>query len=624
MSNSKNILGEDLRAWFGKGNKGGVGGGGWDRYNSSGDRVGKCGDAKEGDAYSACLSKEKAAKLGKAGRAAFVKRKRAAQKKGGDAKKGGEQSKGQTPIKVKTGTSEAIVGDRIACDNCGWSWKKVDGGNDLYMCHKCGHDNTPTKVKSTSEEMTPRESEKIGMPFKGKHSRKLKENLDPDTFKDTGKAAPYGSGYSKIKELEERLNLFLEKNVPTNPSKWAYYKSQAKKKFDVYPSAYANGWAAKKYKAAGGKWRKDESTLKLESNLLSVSKPYKFLPGDMVRNIDKNCDYYKSTGEVSKVADNGNITYVVNNQGATWTPGEELSKYMTGLIKIFTHTPRPGYGMFSNECVVAKVPIDNKTILAKNRDRGYKATIKVVHELINGIEVAYLHDELTDWSEGINEYGIGVVNASLSVDFDEKEGDLAKQNLEKGKAPKVSHDGLKIRTALSKKKLSDAIKSIVYFVGNDKKDVGVKGQTIVANTKYAFIIEMTSKHLPVIDQIDAKDIVVRTNHGIEYPETGYTKGPKRDSSLSRMDIAKKNLESAKSPDDVLDIMSKQYTKDNFLNPYRRKNKYDMETTSQVMYNLNDLELHLRWDVDHSEFKGYDNRLPKGYNPKIKVFVGKTD
>ena len=56
--------------------------------------------------------------------------------------------------------------------------------------------------------------------------------------------------------LEEKLNLFLEKNVPTNPSKWAYYKGQAKKKFDVYPSAYANAWAAKKYKAAGGRWKK--------------------------------------------------------------------------------------------------------------------------------------------------------------------------------------------------------------------------------------------------------------------------------------------------------------------------------------------------------------------------------
>ena len=55
---------------------------------------------------------------------------------------------------------------------------------------------------------------------------------------------------------EQKLNIFLEKNVPTNPSKWNYYKSQAKKKFDVYPSAYANAWAAKQYKAAGGGWKK--------------------------------------------------------------------------------------------------------------------------------------------------------------------------------------------------------------------------------------------------------------------------------------------------------------------------------------------------------------------------------
>ena len=109
MIKLKELLSEDLRDWFGKGGRGGVGGGGWDRYNTSGNRIGKCGDAKEGDAYSACLSKEKARKLGKAGRAAFVKRKRSAQKKGGDAKKGGEQSKGQNPIKVKTGIKKEII-----------------------------------------------------------------------------------------------------------------------------------------------------------------------------------------------------------------------------------------------------------------------------------------------------------------------------------------------------------------------------------------------------------------------------------------------------------------------------------------------------------------------------------
>jgi len=63
----------------------------------------------------------------------------------------------------------------------------------------------------------------------------------------------------KEKGLEERVMKLTEKNTPTDPSKWSYYKSQAKEKFDVYPSAYANAWAAKKYKDAGGGWRKSES-----------------------------------------------------------------------------------------------------------------------------------------------------------------------------------------------------------------------------------------------------------------------------------------------------------------------------------------------------------------------------
>jgi len=101
---------EDLRKWFGKGKEGGAGGGGWDRYNTSGDRIGKCGDAPEGSAYSACLSKEKAKKLGKDGRASFVRRKRAAQKKAGDTKKGegekGETKTSKSPTYVKTGVQD--------------------------------------------------------------------------------------------------------------------------------------------------------------------------------------------------------------------------------------------------------------------------------------------------------------------------------------------------------------------------------------------------------------------------------------------------------------------------------------------------------------------------------------
>lgn len=47
----------------------------------------------------------------------------------------------------------------------------------------------------------------------------------------------------------------MEGNEPTNPSLWSKAKSLAKQKFDVYPSAYANGWAAKWYKSKGGGWK---------------------------------------------------------------------------------------------------------------------------------------------------------------------------------------------------------------------------------------------------------------------------------------------------------------------------------------------------------------------------------
>jgi hypothetical protein len=59
----------------------------------------------------------------------------------------------------------------------------------------------------------------------------------------------------KIYEFGQKIEKLMEKNCPTDSGKWSYYKSQAKKKFDVYPSAYANGWASKQYKAAGGGWK---------------------------------------------------------------------------------------------------------------------------------------------------------------------------------------------------------------------------------------------------------------------------------------------------------------------------------------------------------------------------------
>ena len=101
------------------------------------------------------------------------------------------------------------------------------------------------KAKSIFQRIKDKISKKKDKPKKDKPMSKK----DSDFY-----ARQYGG---KV----EAISALIEKNVPTDASKWSYYKGQAKKKFDVYPSAYANAWAAKKYKAAGGGWKKESVEL---------------------------------------------------------------------------------------------------------------------------------------------------------------------------------------------------------------------------------------------------------------------------------------------------------------------------------------------------------------------------
>jgi len=61
-----------------------------------------------------------------------------------DGKTPGHQNKEKdTKKKGYEPVTEKVVGNKIVCDKCGWNWKISEGGNDLYICHKCGNDNTP-------------------------------------------------------------------------------------------------------------------------------------------------------------------------------------------------------------------------------------------------------------------------------------------------------------------------------------------------------------------------------------------------------------------------------------------------------------------------------------------------
>ena len=62
--------------------------------------------------------------------------------------------------KLDVSIKEEIQGDSIVCDKCGWNWKIKDGGNDLYICHKCGHDNTPQQ-SSTNDFFEPLQNQDL-------------------------------------------------------------------------------------------------------------------------------------------------------------------------------------------------------------------------------------------------------------------------------------------------------------------------------------------------------------------------------------------------------------------------------------------------------------------------------
>jgi hypothetical protein len=76
-------------------------------------------------------------------------------------KKGQEAFLSFIPEKVKEKTEifntlstivqELVTNTEVICDNCGWEWDKKDGGKDLYICHKCGHDNNPALNESLKE-----------------------------------------------------------------------------------------------------------------------------------------------------------------------------------------------------------------------------------------------------------------------------------------------------------------------------------------------------------------------------------------------------------------------------------------------------------------------------------------
>ena len=268
------------------------------------------------------------------------------------------------------------------------------------------------------------------------------------------------------------------------------------------------------------------------------------------------------------------------------------------------------------ECIIVSKEVDDKFILAKNRDRAYAPTLEIVHTIMDGIEVAYLHDTTTDWSEGLNEYGIGVVNSALLVGHDEAEHKIVKKG-----GGKPGPDGDKMRHIIAQKTLKDALKACLTYTG--KSNLPLKGHTFISSPQHMISVEATSKHKPDVKLHNSEHPIVRTNHGHIFTDAGYTHGEKYLSSKMRKITAEKQVEKVEDWKEIADAMRKEFfPKESQLN-MRRQTK-SMFTSSQTVMNLTDKILEITYfEKEVKEFKGIKTDLPNGYVPKIKIEVIKA-
>ena len=263
---------ESLKDWFGKGKKGD-----WVRVGTDGKIKGDCA-REEGEGKPKCMPRSKAHSMPKKERASAARRKRAADPVADRPGKGGK------PIMVKT-QKESV--------------KPSGKATKPYSSHGIPKDATKAELKAIRSNPNSSKGKKqlahwklnmhedyYAMKDAEEHAKRdghdyhkdvsVQHKYDAYHMKKRGythrEYRGYGS-YSYNKHgagnkitsadhhgVSESVDFFFEgliaeKSKPNNPKLWAAKKAAAKAKFDVYPSAYANGWAAKQYKAAGGTWR---------------------------------------------------------------------------------------------------------------------------------------------------------------------------------------------------------------------------------------------------------------------------------------------------------------------------------------------------------------------------------
>lgn len=245
-------------------------------------------------------------------------------------------------------------------------------------------------------------------------------------------------------------------------------------------------------------------------------------------------------------------------------------------------------------------------VAVKNRDRNYIPEISFRKVESQGTEVTYFWDDITQYCEGINSAGVGILSASLMVLDDEKE--IEKRSREPSK------DGQRIKAAL---KLRDPRAAAMYLI---KK--GLTGNTIIFDAETMILLEgahhgdeNTYEYRARI--IPHDETVVRSNHGIWLPWAGYQRRQddsaetaSRVSSESRLLIAEYVAERSHNPMELIDGLCRDYVGNPQLNVFRETHEdKKMRTTAQLLIVPREETLYVRPVQSHMTYDFWRHNQP---------------
>ena len=244
---------------------------------------------------------------------------------------------------------------------------------------------------------------------------------------------------------------------------------------------------------------------------------------------------------------------------------------------------------------------------AKNRDRRYIPTLDFLIENQGDVERCMMHDQVTGYREGINSYGVSILNTSLDVLEDEPD-------VESGSAD-VSPDGQLIAQALLEKTPQDATR--VLIKGK------LVGCTIVFDRETLYLIEAsdqdgTRPYRYTAKQIPHDQLVARTNHGLWLEWASFQR--KKDdpeqtrdriSSESRLLQAQQVVKNAQEPMDLVDGLCQIYVDHPQLNIMRTSTEPNMfRTTSQQLCVPRENTLYCRPVSSNLQFDFWKLNKPK--------------